>query len=593
MEMHKSYTGPARKGWISQGHSFFPFIFSLFLCSIFCASAYAVDYYVDSISGSDLNSGTAQNKPWKTIRRVNAQSYTAGDNIKFRRGAEWEEQLTLASSGLAGKPITVCSYGSGPNPLIKASNSFNDWRLALSEGDIKIWQGKITGVKNSFGAVLNGSRLPRYYKYNKKMSVPSSLSGMNEGFFYSPYNSGEFFYRSDKTRPPSMEIGARKYGVFVKGQKNIVIDGIDVTGPGGREDNGPDDEFFLVVIDSSDNVTLRNATLTNHVNGGAQIRNNSTNCRYENVVSYGHGSTGLYFSKAGLGNSAERCTVSRCGNLVSDYADMGLIGIWSTPGVTVDGCFLYGNGHVGIDRIDAAVSFVQSQYGTVRRCYLKDIGGTGIQFAENSDKGVAEFNVINMWGVFSAKNMNEGIRIGGGYASSSARNCGIYNNLLMNGGKTKGYWAAVKIEKRYNEGLEVQNNIFYNNDGIFEIIAESLDSYKAWVFSNNIYFKMSGQAVSWAGKRYEYAKIIGKKNGYYSFDQSQDANSHAGDPLLAVQKGKNFDIFKLMTNSPCWGRGFVRSMGAMVSPSGISGKNIGPFNDIGDPVFVPGTVTGF
>jgi hypothetical protein len=84
-------------------------------------------YYVDNAAGDDLNSGTSQDQAWKTIAKVNGSSFRPGDQILFKRGGVWREQLTIPSSGVAGNPITYGAYGSGAKPIITGADTVTNW----------------------------------------------------------------------------------------------------------------------------------------------------------------------------------------------------------------------------------------------------------------------------------------------------------------------------------------------------------------------------------------------------------------------------------------------------------------------------------
>lgn len=74
-------------------------------------------YYVDSNAGSDAAPGTAPEKPWKSITRVNRQKLQPGDAVRFRRGQSWSgTTLAPASDGTADRPITFAAYGKGALP---------------------------------------------------------------------------------------------------------------------------------------------------------------------------------------------------------------------------------------------------------------------------------------------------------------------------------------------------------------------------------------------------------------------------------------------------------------------------------------------
>jgi len=82
------------------------------------SEAWAATYYVDATNGNDGNNGLSEAAPWKTISKVNSSTFTPGDQILFKRGEVWREQLEVPSPGSSGNPITFGAYGSGENPLI-------------------------------------------------------------------------------------------------------------------------------------------------------------------------------------------------------------------------------------------------------------------------------------------------------------------------------------------------------------------------------------------------------------------------------------------------------------------------------------------
>ena len=72
----------------------------------------ATVYYVSNF-GDDSNAGTASTTAWKSIDKIEATSFTAGDTIKFRCGDEWRitDNLTPPNDGSSGNPITFTNYG--------------------------------------------------------------------------------------------------------------------------------------------------------------------------------------------------------------------------------------------------------------------------------------------------------------------------------------------------------------------------------------------------------------------------------------------------------------------------------------------------
>ena len=115
----------------------FFFLFNLLFISK--SFVYAANYYVDQSGGLDINSGTATDQAWKTISKVNGSTFNPGDNIYFKRGETWREELIVSSSGASGNPITYSAYGSGDKPKIFGSSAVADWTdqdISESAGDL-------------------------------------------------------------------------------------------------------------------------------------------------------------------------------------------------------------------------------------------------------------------------------------------------------------------------------------------------------------------------------------------------------------------------------------------------------------------------
>lgn len=74
--------------------------------------SFATTYYV-SPSGNDNNSGTSEALAWKTLDKVNAFTFAAGDSIALEGGVIFNGGIINASlaNGLPGQPITITNYG--------------------------------------------------------------------------------------------------------------------------------------------------------------------------------------------------------------------------------------------------------------------------------------------------------------------------------------------------------------------------------------------------------------------------------------------------------------------------------------------------
>lgn len=119
-----------------------------FVIAVLCVvgMSWGAVYYVDCNADGDAGAGTstAANVAWKTIAKVNASSFSGDDQILFKRGCTWREQLTVPSSGTSGHPITFGAYGSGEKPIISGADVITpgtswaaysgDWTTTYSYG---------------------------------------------------------------------------------------------------------------------------------------------------------------------------------------------------------------------------------------------------------------------------------------------------------------------------------------------------------------------------------------------------------------------------------------------------------------------------
>ncbi len=80
-------------------------------------------YYIDSESGDDTNKGTSPEAPWKTLEKINQQTFVEGNTIALKAGSSFEGMIAPGGSGTASKPIIITSYGEGAKPIINANGA--------------------------------------------------------------------------------------------------------------------------------------------------------------------------------------------------------------------------------------------------------------------------------------------------------------------------------------------------------------------------------------------------------------------------------------------------------------------------------------
>lgn len=130
-------------------------------------------YYVSN-AGSDAANGTSTGTSWQTIAKVNASSFSGGDQILFNKGDTWNEKLIFPSSGSAGNVITIGSYGTGLKPVITGFAT-----IAMNSAGGNIWTATASSSPKTLNTVLIDGVLRakgRYpnYNYLTNVSFPST-----------------------------------------------------------------------------------------------------------------------------------------------------------------------------------------------------------------------------------------------------------------------------------------------------------------------------------------------------------------------------------------------------------------------------------
>lgn len=90
----------------------------------------ATNYYVKN-AGDDTKTGLSDALAWKTIDKVRASIFVAGDSILFKRGNTWvieaAKPLSIAYNGSVGNPIVFGAYGTGLKPILTGFSTIAGW----------------------------------------------------------------------------------------------------------------------------------------------------------------------------------------------------------------------------------------------------------------------------------------------------------------------------------------------------------------------------------------------------------------------------------------------------------------------------------
>ncbi|MFA6106701.1 MAG: choice-of-anchor Q domain-containing protein, partial [Patescibacteria group bacterium] len=189
--------------------SFFIFLGGL----TFASPAYGATYYVDS-SVTDTNvasatpdfttynhttfaTDTGTDSVFKTIADINAFSaLQPGDNVYFRKGQIWREQLTVPASGTDGHVIIFGAFGSGDDPILLGSQNVlgipGDWtdvgssvwtRSLTPEPLFVMFNGTIGSLDWTLGT--NDTTPDAQYEWSWSGNVLSVYSEENPTSYYS------------------------------------------------------------------------------------------------------------------------------------------------------------------------------------------------------------------------------------------------------------------------------------------------------------------------------------------------------------------------------------------------------------------------
>lgn len=84
-------------------------------------------YFLDSVNGSDSNSGIEFDQPWKTLARLQAETLSPGSTVLFKRGSIWNGGLYIQDSGTPEEPILYTAFGEGERPIFINPGDGQQW----------------------------------------------------------------------------------------------------------------------------------------------------------------------------------------------------------------------------------------------------------------------------------------------------------------------------------------------------------------------------------------------------------------------------------------------------------------------------------
>jgi len=473
---------------------------------IFLKSTQAATYYIDATNGNDTNNGLSSTIAWRTIAKINSQTFSPGDQILFKRGETWRETLTIPSSGAAGNPIVFGAYGAGNRPRILGSDQITGWELDSGN----IWVANFALPTGSYWYWVWFINTDGSIKWGDAKTQKADL--VNE---YDYYSDGTHVYTWSTTDPDSaytsIEGCKRANGINRNSKDNIIIENIEV---GYTHSNGIALYYYT-------------GTSYNWVIDGCYVHHvgsiNTENPNDGNVIIGGSGTT-----------------IRNC--IISDGADHGIYFYIGSSDRTIENVVIEDNTisncyHTGIDIMNAGGTF-KNVY--VRRNFLYCDSNYATTYQANgiylSNSGTWSGDIIVAYNI-SINWPDSCIKVASSPSNIQFLNNVTYGNLGISGTHyPHGFWIGS------GTGHVIKNNIGMNSTGIvFETGATSP------TVNNNCWYQSAGGSAVYAQVKgaYHYNDFAAYKSatGY-------DTNGFWENPLFVNAGGTTPEDYKLAAGSP-------------------------------------------
>ncbi|MEG2291381.1 MAG: fibronectin type III domain-containing protein [Clostridium sp.] len=452
-------------------------------------AATGVTYYVDSVNGSDENSGTNEKKSWRTLSKVNETEFKPGDKILFKSGSVWNnEQLKPKGSGVDGQPIIIDKYGEGNDPLIN-TNAKYDYALHLFNQEyFEINNLEITNLGESekegrTGVVIEASDIGVLnHVYLKNINVHD----VNGNSTRKDLHNGGIYYAVSGSIAPSKFNDILVEGCTVK---NVNRGAISVGG--GKWDykfDGYGGRFPQNVID-------------NYMHTNVAIRNNY-------IEAAGGDAIVMQF---GVNPVIEYNVANGC-NTTSNANGQYSAGIW--PWRCIDAVFqfneVYGTKYNG----DGMAYDCDFSVGTVYQYnYSHDNEGGFMLMCQNESlDSIVRYNI--------SQNDKVGIFSTSGVASGDVYNNTIYIGEGLNTTPFRFDWGTGKVN--------MNNNLFYN-----EGTAKSSRWLYTVNYSNNAYYGYEESSLpNDPNKIIADPMVVAPGTGGYGIDSLDGYRLEDNSPLI-------------------------------------------------------------
>ncbi len=157
---------PYRPFKVHVGMSSAGVVFYCIVCAISCAARTppaaprGVIYFIDCAGQpqkKDTENGRSADSPWTTLEQVNGQTFSAGDELRLKRGSVCHGILWPKGSGSDSVPIRMTAYGTGARPKIVADTGREQALKLFNQEYWDIDSLDLSGA-NTFGVFISGDK---------------------------------------------------------------------------------------------------------------------------------------------------------------------------------------------------------------------------------------------------------------------------------------------------------------------------------------------------------------------------------------------------------------------------------------------------
>lgn len=564
----------------------------------------AATYYVDPDSNDNCDGlsqtvGVSGTCAWKTIAKVNASTFSAGDSILFKKGDVWRETLTVPSSGSSGSPITIGAYGTGANPIIYGSLA-GDW---TRESD-NYWY--TTGVTATPTIVWkDGARIT---KTTTKADINTD-TGLTKWYFDDAQDR-VYVYGAGATPPVgTIEIALRSYAINAVDKSYITVDGVSLKYVNLTALNAS------VSSATATNWTVKNCYIAGAWKRGISIEGDAThsanyvNINTNTILGIGGASGGQADGSSIRVTYADHVSIYSNTVTMSGYTGMnnyaaGIEYVHAYSAANTNSSVYSNtiNGTNSVSTMGAGLVFGDIYYTKV---YSNDISGAykfGIWTDETSGGGdngsfnceyyknkivltgtagygfnlevskndLVHHNIIDVKGGTDAWAFWMGV---GRVADSYLTNTQIYHNaFLTGGGGITIQLGSTVYGTRKLGNVTLKNNIIYGNtaSGALLKVNNNISGDNGHVFNNNLYYDAGTPAylIQWFGSN--YSSLANFKTAH----ATQEVSGVAGDPLFVSSTN-----YSIQTTSPAKNAGVNLCTGTNVPFTGCTGSGTGIYTD--------------